>query len=399
VELDITGLAAGGHGIGRAADGRVVLCEGALPGERVDVEVTLERRDYLRARAVSVERRSAARQEPDCPHVAEGCGGCTFPYVRPGSTEAGLKAAIVADALRRIARLPDVEVVTAPPTVPARGYRTTLRLALDRAGRPAFHRRGSSDLVGVDSCLVAHPRLEELVAASRFDGARSVLLRVGVAGGERVACPDRRPRHVDVPDGTVVARLGDRRACVHEDVAGRRWRVSAGSFFQSGPAAAEALVAGVHRAAEAGLRSGLRVADLYAGVGVLGGAVVSGAEGATLIAVESNRTAASDAAHNLADLDARVVVGEVAALAGRSWGPVDLVLADPARTGLGPSAASAVSALAAPVVILVSCDPASLARDAVLLRGHGYVLDRVEVVDAFPSTFHLETVSRFGDAR
>jgi 23S rRNA (uracil1939-C5)-methyltransferase len=75
------------------------------------------------------------------------------------------------------------------------------------------------------------------------------------------------------------------------------------------------------------------------------------------------------------------------------------VIADPARTGLGPSAAAAVASLRAPVVVLVSCDPASLARDAALLDGHGYTLDRVEVVDAFPSTFHVETVSRFRAAR
>src|SRR5450631_2725500 len=87
VELDISHLAAGGDGIGRASDGRVVLCEGALPGERVEATVVLERRDFLRARTVAVLQASPDRRDPACPHVAEGCGGCTWPYVRAGAPE------------------------------------------------------------------------------------------------------------------------------------------------------------------------------------------------------------------------------------------------------------------------------------------------------------------------
>jgi len=392
--LDITHLAAGGDGLGRASDGRVVLCEGALPGERVEATVVLERRDFLRARTVAVLQASPDRRDPACPHVAEGCGGCTWPYVRAGGTEASLKAAIVADALRRIAHLPDAVVRTAPITVPDVAYRTTVRLVVDARGRAAYRRRHGHDTVASDSCLVAHPLLEELIVKGRFAGAGAVLLRVGVAGGERLVCPDRRGARVTVPPGTVVARIGDRRARIHEQVAGRRWRVSAASFFQSGPAAAEALTRAVADAASGAVAPGGRIVDLYAGVGVLGGALAS-ARGAELVAVESSREAADDAAHNLADLDARVVHAEVATAVGRLAPSPDLVIADPARSGLGPSAAAAVASLGAPVVVLVSCDPASLARDAALLGGHGYRLDRVEVVDAFPSTFHVETVSRF----
>jgi 23S rRNA (uracil1939-C5)-methyltransferase len=398
ITLDITHLAAGGDGIGRAGDGRVVLCEGALPGERVEATVVLDRRDFLRARTVAVLQASPDRRSPECPHVAAGCGGCTWPYVRAGGTEASLKAAIVADALRRIAHLPDAVVGIAASTVTDRAYRTTVRLGVAADGRAAYRRRHGHDLVVVDSCLVAHPLLEELIARGRFAGAGGVLLRVGAATGERLVCPDRRGGRFTVPPGTVVARIGDPRARVHEQVAGRRWRVSAASFFQSGPAAADALVQAVADAAEGAVGPGGRIVDLYAGVGVLGGALAAATGGAQLVAVESSRAAAEDAACNLADLDARVVHAEVAA-AGRLGPGPDVVIADPARTGLGSSAAAAVAGLGSPMVILVSCDPASLARDTTLLGGHGYDLDRVEVVDAFPSTFHVETVSRFTISR
>ena len=399
MELEITHLAAGGDGLARAGDGRVVLCEGALPGELVDAEVVAERRDFLRARTAAVLRPSPDRREPVCAHVAEGCGGCTWAFVRAGAPEASLKAAIVADALRRIARLPDLPIAVAPTGVPDVAYRTTARLAVAPDGRPVYRRRHGHEEVAVASCRVAHPLLEELIVDGRFPGARTVMLRVSAATGERVACPDRPVAHPAVPAGTVVARRGDPRAQVHEDVAGRRWRVSADSFFQSGPKAADALVRAVTATAGSDLRPGVHIVDLYAGVGVLGGAVASGCEAAVLVAVEAGRAAAADAAHNLADLEARVLVGEVAAAGPRMGAATDVVIADPARSGLGPTAAATIAAIRAPTVVLVSCDPASLARDATLLGGHGYRLDRVEVVDTFPSTFHVETVSRFTTAR
>ena len=157
------------------------------------------------------------------------------------------------------------------------------------------------------------------------------------------------------------------------------------------PAAAEALVAAVQAAAG----GGGTVVDLYSGVGLLGGAVADRWGARQLVAVESHRPAGDDAAANLADLGARVVRADAAD--GR-WatglGP-DVVIADPARPGLGRAAVSVVAGLAAPVVVLVSCDPASLGRDARLLVDSGYDLDGVEVLDLFPQTFHLEAVSRF----
>src|SRR5437762_264388 len=105
VELDVTGVAAGGDGIARAEDGRVVFVEGALPGERVLVVTTEEKRDYLRARATDVIEASPDRVAPPCPAVAAGCGGCQWQHVSLEG-QRRLKVDIVIDALRRIAHLP-----------------------------------------------------------------------------------------------------------------------------------------------------------------------------------------------------------------------------------------------------------------------------------------------------
>lgn len=385
--VTVQSVAAGGDGLARLADGRVVFCEGGLPGERVTVTVTDLRRDFGRAVVTDVLQPSDARRPEPCPYVAQGCGGCTWQHVRPPA-QVRLKVDIVRDALRRIARLPDVEVAAAPPergSVPERGYRTSLRLAVDRAGRPAYRRRHSNSPIGVDACLVAHPLLAELVTEGRFPGATEVGLRVGAATGERMAWADRSYGPARVPEGT---RLG-RGEAIHEIVAGRRWRVSGGSFFQSGPQAAEMLVASV--LAAAGPVAGT-IVDLYCGGGLLGGSVAAAHPRAALVGVESNAAAAADARVNLADLGAEVVGREVAAFPAR---PADLVVADPARSGLGPGAAAATAALGAPTLVLVSCDPASLARDTRVLGPLGYRLESVEVLDLFPDTFHVEAVSRF----
>ncbi|GAC1536303.1 MAG: class I SAM-dependent RNA methyltransferase [Acidimicrobiales bacterium] len=392
--MEIEGIAAGGDGIGHLGDGRVVFGEGALPGERVVLRIVDSRKDFARGVALEILEASPVRVDPPCPHLGRGCGGCTWQHVRPGD-QPELKAMIVRDALRRIAKLPTVPVTPAPAErgrVPAEGYRTSVRLAVSGDGRPAYRQRHSRRLVPVDSCGVSHPLLTELIADARFPGAQSVGLRVSVATGQRMASPDRLRGRARVPAGTEVTRAGGTSA-ITEVVGTRRWRVSPDSFFQSGPAAAELLLSSVLALCGVEVGPGASIVDLYAGVGLLGGGVMGLTGAHELVAVESNSSATSDARVNLADLRATVVAGEVAGF--RATVRPDLVIADPARSGLGRSAAQAVAALGAPTVVLVSCDPASLARDAVLLGHLGYRLEAVEVVDLFPATFHTEAVSRF----
>ena len=390
LSLEATAMAAGGAALARGPDGRVVFVDGALPGERVRARLTDVRRDFARAVAVEVLDPSPDRAVPPCPTLSGGCGGCTWQHVAVGA-QAGLKSAVVRDALRRIAGLAEppepvpVEMADAP-------LRTSARLAVSAGGRAGHRPRRGAGAVETDACLTAHPRLEELIVAGRFPGAREVLLRVGVATGERLVQVDRAGGRVEVPaDVTVVQRGDGRPAAVHETVAGRRFRISAGSFFQPGPAVAAALATAVSEAVGDALGPGGVLVDAYAGVGLF--ASVLGARfPVRVVAVEAGRPAVADARVNLADLDGRVVACEV----GR-WRPcpADVVVADPSRPGLGRPGVAAVAATGAARLALVSCDPASLGRDAALLAGAGYRLVSVALVDAFRHTFHVETVSRF----
>jgi len=451
----VTAVAVGGDGVAREASGRVVLVAGALPGERVRAEVVAERRDHARAVTIDVLDASADRVAPPCPFVAAGCGGCGWQHVDVAA-QRRLKVAMVVDALEHLGGV-DRPSVREGGGAPPHGYRTTVRAVADDDGRLALRRHHSHDLVAVPGCRVAHPLVAEVLADGRFPPGAEVTVRAGARTGERMVVVDGAPTdpgraplrpdlapsedvapeasteaseapgspeapeapgsagspavaahdagpttpgaggpvdvdRVRVPEGVRVV-TGDqlaagKRAWLHEEVAGVRLRVSARSFFQSGPEAAESLVEAVADAAGE-LAPQARVADLYGGVGLFAATV---GRGARVELVEASPSAAADARVNLAGSAARVVRSDVGRWRARH---VDVVVADPPRTGLGRRGVRAVRAARAPRLVLVSCDAGALARDARLLAGAGYDLVDATVVDAFPQTPHVEVVSRF----
>jgi 23S rRNA (uracil1939-C5)-methyltransferase len=388
--LAVTAMAVGGEGVAREASGRVVFVEGALPGERVRVAMTDERHRHARATVVEVVEAAGARVGPPCEFVAAGCGGCGWQHVEPGA-QRELKAGIVAEALARLGGVDEPQVALGP-VLPASGYRTTLRGMADGEGRFALRRHRSHDLVAVPACLVAHPRLAEIAAEGRFPAGSEVTIRVGARTGDRMVIVDGPDGTVDVPDGVRVVTgaelAGGKRAWLFEEVAGVRLRVSARSFFQAGPDAAEALVGAVGDAL-GGLPPAGSLADLYAGVGLF--AATLGRE-ARVVAVEASAPATADARVNLAGQDAKVVRSDVARWRAR---PVDAVVADPPRSGLGPAGVRVVAATHARQVVLVSCTAGALGRDTKLLQQAGYAWTGSTLVDAFPHTPQVEVVSRF----
>jgi len=370
VEVDVARVATGGEGVGRAPDGRTLFVAGALPGEQVRARVVEVRKRHARAELTEIVEPAPGRRRPPCPHVAHGCGGCDWQHATE-DLQARLRRTIVRDALERIGRIDDPPVEDGI-VVGRDALRTTVR-ALVVGGRAGYRRRHSHDVVVPDTCMVVHPRLEELLVHGRFaDG--EVLLRVGERTGDEavVALP--------VEDDEV--------GRIHELAGGRRWRISARSFFQPSPQAADALVEEV-RAAVGDIHGG-RLVDLASGVGLFAGTL--GAVFREVVAVESAPTAVDDAEVNLADLPVRIVRSTI-----ERWTPepADVVVADPPRAGLAAAGVERVVATGAPTVVLVSCDAASLGRDAGLLVAAGYRLERSRVLDLFPQTAHVEVVSRF----
>jgi 23S rRNA (uracil1939-C5)-methyltransferase len=390
--LRVTRVAVGGDGIARDSDGRVVFVAGGLPGELVRTEVVEEHRDYLRATALEIVEPAPERVSPPCPIAAAGCGGCAWQHVDPAA-QPRLKADMVVDALQRLGRIED-PTVDAGVELASAGYRTTLRGLATADGRFALRERSSHDPVPVAGCRVAHPLVEEVVTSGRFPAGAEVMIRAGARTGERLVVVDpSRGTTTTVPEGVRVIG-GDelaagRRAFIHEEVAGRRFRISARSFFQPRPDGAEALIAAVASFLGDAPSAKARLVDLYGGVGLFAATVGSGWR---VTLVESSPAAVADARVNLAGHDARVIRTDVA-----RWrpAPADAVIADPPRAGLGRQGVRAVARSGAPRLVLVSCDAGALGRDAGLLRKAGYTFVHATVVDQFVNTPHVEVVTHF----
>ena len=364
VELTVGPLAAGGDALARDADGRVIFVSGALPAERVEVAILKAKKDFATAEVVRVIEASPHRREPPCIHFRNGCGGCQWQHATE-DTQRAAKIAIVEESLRRLGH---IEVpVRDGGSVDPWAYRTTIRVTGDEHHRPSYRCRGGNELVAVDSCLIAHERIsKELAGLEVLDEFQ---LRVSDTEGSL---------NSDVQ---------------FEEVCGLRFRVSASSFFQSGRQAAVLLAETVDSAVGDALVDGAALLDLYAGVGILGAVAASRRRDVKLTAVESSNVAVRDARKNLAQFNSQVVQTEV--MHFRPERHYDLVIADPARPGLGKAVVARLVAMAPSRIVLVSCDPASLARDARLLIDSGYRLASVTAIDLFPQTSHVEAVTVF----
>jgi 23S rRNA (uracil1939-C5)-methyltransferase len=388
--LDLTPekMVAGGDALARDADGRVVMIEGAIPGEAVRVEITQAKKSFARARVLEVLDASRDRTVPPCRHVLAGCGGCEWQHITPAA-QRRLRREIVVDALTRLGKVADAGTVVSDPVILAdEDFRTSVRV-LVRKGRPAFRRAGSHDPVAVDSCVVAHPLLDQLIRDAMFDGVTEAELRCGAGTGERLVVAYPTTRYLSLPADVVTIGADELErgstAMYAEVAAGRRWRISATSFFQTRVDGADAL-AGAVRAAVPDAAE--RVVDLYAGVGLFSGVIAR--PGRRVLAVEGNPAAVKDARHNLAADDVKVVRGDV----GR-WDPepADVVVADPSRAGLGADVVERIVGTDAARVVLVACDAAALGRDVGLLRAGGYELTAATPIDLFPHTSHVEVVA------
>jgi len=407
-------MVAGGDSMTRLDDGRVAFITGALPGELVDASIRNNRKDFMKVTTQQVIEPSPQRLVPECQHRLEGCGGCGWAHFdADGQFEA--KIGIVKESLRRIGRFDEGQVeslVKKGAKLETNGYRTTIRLVGIEGGGVGFREERSDEVVPIKHCNVAHENLSRVLPDIKMDPGIRLTLRTSVATGEitaRWAPPEKRrgekPQHrfnikaVNASKTPVVSGLGPDvhfgdKAFLEETIAGTKLRVSAPSFFQSGAASAELLVEAVQRAAPE-LATADHAVDAYGGVGLFAATIMREAKHITLI--ETATSSVLDAQENLSaqreDRSFDILEMNIA-----KWEPdtaVDVIVADPSRTGLGKAGVTAIVGAEAPVVVLVSCDPVSLARDAKWLAREDYIMESVEVLDLFPQTPHVECVTRF----
>ena len=403
-EVTVGAVAHGGHCVARH-EGRVVFVRHSLPGERVVVRVTEDRHPgFCRADAIEVLAASPDRVERPCPYSGPGrCGGCDWQHVAP-EAQRELKAAVVREQLGRLAGLDFDVTVEELPGGPLR-WRSRARFAVDRSGAAGLRRHRSHDVVVLDDCPITVETGARAVLGQRWPGAGAVDVSVDSTGAVTTTRLDRRGH----PTSSRVVRPGgelpeEPSTRAERHAGGRDWEVEGTGFWQVHPAAADALVAAVAGFAE--VRAGETVLDLYAGVGLFGGALAPAVGPAgRVICVESDAAACAAADANLAGLpQAEVWQGEVdaeglAELLAELGGAPDVVVLDPPRAGAGPAVSRLLAATGARAVVYVACDPAALARDTAYLAEHGYALQDLRAFDAFPMTHHLECIALFERTR
>jgi len=399
-----TTIAHGGAALGRH-EGRVIFVPYALPGETVRVEITEDKGRYAFARLVEVLEPSPDRVAPSCPYFGPaGCGGCQWQHV-DYPAQLRLKAAIVADQLTRIGGLADPPVRSPLPDSSGWAYRNHAQFHPAPGEGLGFQAAASHDVVAVDECLVLHPLLSDLYATLDLDlpGLMRLSLRAGAETGDLMLifemADDLPPAlESDLPvscvlllsDGRYANLIGNNH--ITEIVAGRTYRVSAPSFFQVNTPQAGQLVQQV--LAYLDLKGGETVLDGYCGVGLF---TLHLAERAGLVVgVESAPPAVADLLENTAGMDnVEVIEGPVEAVLPDLDIPLDCAVVDPPRAGVDRFALDALVAHRPARLVYVSCDPATLARDAKRLARAGYRLVEVQPVDVFPQTYHVESVACF----
>lgn len=397
VRLSIDRMAHGGEGIATGPDGRVVFVRGAYPGDVVSAQITEVKKKFARAELTEVLTAGAYRGPQRCPAAAQGAGCCDFGDLDP-RREPELKATILAGQLGRVvdlAGLPDTEVIALSPT---RGWRTRVRLGVDEKGRAGARKLGSNDLVTSVACTqVAEGLLDGIVGenARRFTPGAEVVVVRDSAGGRHVVETRKAPRGSRVEN---VAEHLEGEKFVAEQADGVEFAFPPTAFWQAHSAAPNAYTGLIRRwLADAPLSEAhTPVAwDLYGGVGLFVPALSDSlGAGAKVISVDYSPAANTPQA-GLASYDVDRVNKRVEQAVDQLSGP-HVVALDPPRTGAGAKVIAATAKANPARVIHIGCDPATFSRDIASWKEHGYRIERLALLDAFPGTHHFEVVAQLG---
>jgi len=401
MKLRIEKAVYGGDGLARVPAGKTVFVPSTLPGELVEAHIAEERRGFANGQLDAILEPSAERVVPGCEYVPR-CGGCQYQHANV-AFQLQMKLDILKETLKR-AHLPlpgEIGSVAGPPW----GYRNRIRLHVTKRGL-GYRQRASHNLLPVTHCPIAAPLLERAIAAVTglgnlcdevefFTNSEQDQLLVSLWPG-RQAPSDRaledfaEQLKAELPALTGVGLFSGQslrhwglRSLTY-GVSGRSYQVSLGSFFQVNRFLLPELLQLVSQDVR-----GRLAWDLYSGAGLFARAL----DFENVTAVESAGFSADDLKHNLAGTPHRVVRSSTLDFLRGQTAKPELILVDPPRAGLGKEICAHLARIAAPAITYVSCDPATLARDLQSLLQSGYSVQAIHLVDLFPQTFHMETVT------
>ena len=393
--IELNRMAPTGEAIGHH-DGLIVFVPFGMPGDSVEVEITVRRRSFARARITRIIRPSSDRITPPCRYFNR-CGGCEWQHI-PYEQQLTYKTQAVKEQLIHVGKFGDIEVQPCKGSPNRTNYRNHTQLVLSAGGKLGYYRMSSHDIVEIEECLVVSAAINAMIArfrtesiqpitlpgshtGSSFAAIREVHLRAGNHTGEEGAFYER--------DDGAITRITP--GAIHERIGEGLYQVSPASFFQVNTGVAELLVDEVMSVLD--LQGHETVLDLYCGAGLF--TLPISRKASDVVGVESNTSAAEDAEANLRGRpNARIINASVeqALNSVELQRPWDAVLVDPPRAGINRDSLHKLIGLGAHRIVYVSCDPATLARDARIICEGGYTLARVQPLDMFPQTHHVETV-------
>ncbi len=413
-DVRIERIAAGGAGVGRLGDGKVVFVHRTAPGDRVVVKLARRKPRWAEGELVEVLEAGPGRRQAPCA-LYDRCGGCALQHLDE-SRQLSLKSRVVADALQRIAGVV-VELPSVSPSPVVRAYRSRMSFHLRRFpdGRVVAGLRALGDSGQVidvmHECLLPEapvaeawtalragwgPRAERLPGGARLrlglrrvSGGVLLLVEGGIGRGDPEALLSAVPALIAAwhrPDARAVPYLLAGARTAEEVWLGRTVRTGPSAFVQVNRTAAELMYHGLVR--RIGDVRGKRVVDAYCGLGTLGRRLAE--DGADVTAIEIHPVAAR-AAEDRAPQGFRMVRGAFEKRLEEVL-PADLLVVNPPRRGLDERVAARLSAADVKRIVYVSCDPATLARDVRRLAP-SFRLLHVECFDLFPQTAHVETLA------
>lgn len=397
-----------GSGVVRAPDGRVVFVPGAVCGDDADIVIVKEHGSYAEGRVLSLVTMSEHRITPDCEVFfpdGSGCGGCTFRHV---SYEHEL--AVKSEYIKTVMKKSHIDIEPEPfLTAGCDAVRSKVTVPVDVDGVSGYYAHGSHTVVPCRRCRLHDGETDDIrdaltgagltglhhITVRRASEGTMVILRGCGAGTETIRAAaelaERFPFITSVwaeNDGAYTHISGER--AIYDSLAGCRFKISPDSFYQVNHAGAKLLY---RRAIEAaGLRGGERVADLFCGTGTIGIAAAKSAD-IDLVGVEINESAVRDACENAENngVRARFFCGDAA----KYTDDADCVFLDPPRAGCPGRLIAHLCRVRPERIVYVSCEPATLARDAAKLAAEGYRIESVTPVDMFPRTSKVECVAAF----
>jgi 23S rRNA (uracil1939-C5)-methyltransferase len=370
-------LVAGGAGLAHY-EGQSIFIDDSCPGDMLLARVYEEHQGWARARVLELTAPSPHRVMPFCP-FHQTCGGCSLQHIAY-ETQLAEKERILRDAFTRIggiSALPAITVRASPPFE----YRNRVQFHAIREGSGktalGFKARNSNTLVKVSDCPVVDPLIRQALADKRL-----------------MPPPEKDRFSVYARGDILLSEGGTKRGVV--PILDRHVLMDAGVFFQSNALMLEALIQDL-LVVSAELDTSMNTADIYCGVGTFAAFLPFH----RMDLVEQNKVAISLARENTRDKGTQGKQSiHCFAQSADEWARAStfdygFVVLDPPRQGLSPFLRKRLARGALPMLAYVSCDPATLARDAKELLAGGYWLRSLTLYDFYPQTPHLESLAVF----